>query len=70
MMATSNSLNDIERGRVIRQLLIDGMAVLHYHGASDFRGFVPFELKGYKRILKKRGATVVDTGNLISRRIA
>lgn len=70
MLATSKALSDLEKGLVVRELLLEGAAVLNYHRAVVVAGFVPFGMKGYKRVLKKRGAVVADTGSMMLRRIA
>lgn len=70
MLAWSNALSEIERGLVVRELVLQGSAVLNGHRAVVVAGFVPFELKGYKRVLKKRGSKVADSGNMMMRRIA
>lgn len=70
MLATVGGLTSTENGEVVRELLMAGLAILNYHGASRAAGFVPFELKGYKRVLQKRGAVIADSGNLLMRRLA
>lgn len=70
MMATDQSLNDLERGLVVRELILAGCALLAYHGATHAAGFVSFSLKGFKRALKRHGAAVAETGNMLTRRIA
>lgn len=69
-LATARHLSEVERGRVVRELAMSGMAVLLGHGASQVQMFIPFELRAYKRVLKKRGAVVLGQGNLLAKRIA
>lgn len=70
MLAWSESLSELERGLVVRELVMSGAAVLNGHRAIVVAGFVSFVLKGYKRVLKKRGSKVTDSGNMMMRRIA
>jgi hypothetical protein len=69
-LATLRRLSDVERGLVVRNLVLSGSAVLVGHGCQIADGFIPFELRSYKRVLKKRGAVVSGQGNLMARRIA
>lgn len=69
MLASSKGLSEPDKALVVRELVMEGAAVLNYHRAVVVAGFVPFELKGYKRVLKKRGAVVADTGSMMFRRI-
>lgn len=69
MLATAEGLSDLERGLVVRELDMAGAVVLNYHRAVIVAGFVPFGEKGYKRVLKKRGCVVAETGSMMLRRI-
>ena len=69
MLVVSDALSPFERGQVSRRLFIDGCAILYGHGATHVRGFLAFSSKSLKRVLKKRGAVVVESGNLMLRRI-
>lgn len=69
MMAVSKALKDSERAQVVRELFAAGMTCLHFHRCYMAAGFVPFELKSYKRWLKKRGSVVADSGNMIMWRL-
>jgi len=49
----------------VSMLLISGVETLKGNGAQIVSGIVPFEMKSYKRFLKKRGAVTAVTGNLM-----
>lgn len=69
-LATLVTLTERVRGHVVRELVLSGSAVLLGHGATQAQGFVPVELRAYKRVLLKRGAVVLGQGNMMARRIA
>lgn len=69
-LATAGHLSEIERGQVVRELAMTGMGILHHHGAQQVQMLIPFELRAYKRVLKRRGAVVLCQGNMLARRIA
>lgn len=61
--------NPVEKARLVRMLAYSGMATLR-EGGSQLADFViPFSERAYKKALKKRGATVIAQGNLMSRRL-
>ena len=61
--------NPREQARVVKKLLIGGLASLKAGGSQIAMGVVPFELRSYKRILKNRGAVVVNRGNIMAKRL-
>ena len=69
MLAIDPKLEGFERGRVVKALLDQGYATLAVGGAQFALGLIPFELKSYKRVLKKRAAVVVASGNLMAKRL-
>ncbi len=70
LLAIDESLSPHARGKAVRGLLVQGGATLKAHGAQMVFSVVPFELKSYKRILKKHfGAVVVGQGNMIIARL-
>lgn len=69
MLSTDPALERFERGRVVKALLDQGYATLTMGGAQIALGLIPFGLKSYKRVLKKRGAMVVTSGNLMAKRL-
>lgn len=69
-LSTARHLTEVERGKVVRELAMAGMAVLHGHGTQQVQMFISFELRAFKRVLKKRGAVVLGQGNLLVKRIA
>ena len=55
--------------RLIKALTHQGFLVLEKYGAQVAVCLVPFENKAFKRILKKRGGTIMKSGNMIGRRL-
>ncbi len=53
------------RGLVVWQLVVTGRETLKLEGAQLVSAMIPFELKSYKRLLKRRGATTALSGNLM-----
>jgi len=68
-MGLDDSLEGMQRARVTKLLLDTGYKLLHRSGSKAAMGFVPFDLKHYKRALKKRGGIVVSSGNFMLRRL-
>lgn len=67
LLAADDSLTHRERARVLKALVEQGMATLQLAGAQLATGMVPFENKAYKRLLKKRGAVVIASGNMLAK---
>ena len=53
------------RSLVVWQLIVTGKEVLRHEGAQLVSAVIPFELKSYKRLLKRRGAITALSGNLM-----
>ena len=53
------------RARVFKRLYAMATGILKDQGCQAGAGMVPFDLKSYKRILKKRGARVTGQGNMM-----
>ncbi len=69
-MGLDDSLSPHARGKTFRGLVMQGMATLKAHGTEAIFSVVPFELKSYKRVLKKHfGAVIVGQGNMIIARL-
>lgn len=69
MMATREDLDHRLRAVAVRDLLMQGLATLRQSGAQVAMGMVPFDLKAYKRMLKRRGAAVAFSGNTMVKRL-
>lgn len=70
LLAIDGSLSPHARGKAVRGLIMQGIATLKAHGAQMVLSVVPFELKSYKRVLKKHfNATVEGQGNMILARL-
>lgn len=65
MLAVKESLSHIERAQTVWRLLYAGANTLKRTGASMACGTIPFKLKAYKKLLKKRGCEVITSGNLL-----
>lgn len=69
-LAIDESLNPHARARAVKALIEQGRATLRAAGASASISLIPFELRSYKRALKKHfGAEVVNQGNVIMARL-
>lgn len=66
MLATVQNLPHRVRAVLIRDLLAAGSATLQKGGAQYAVGLVPFEMKTWKRLLKRRGWKVVSSGNQVA----
>lgn len=69
MLVLAPELTDIARARIVKQLASAGMTALKGFGSQLVMFSVPFELKGYKRALKKRGAVVTSSGNVLAKKL-
>ncbi len=69
LLAYDQELSDRNRAKVVKGLLEGGMGGLGMFGASAVMGSIPFEHKSYKAIVKKRGFVIVNSGNLIAKRL-
>lgn len=70
LLAIDKSLRPHARGRVVRALILQGIATLKQAGSNATMSIVPFELRSYKRILKKHfGAVVAGQGNVMIKRL-
>lgn len=67
LLAADDSLTHRERTIVIKALIEQGMATLKLAGVQLATGMIPFEHKAYKRLLKKRGAVVIASGNMLAK---
>ncbi len=57
------------RALTVKRLLLAGCASLKEGGAQMSMGMIPFEMKSYKKLLKKRGSIIVSNGNLMAKRL-
>lgn len=68
LLAVDPSLGPHARGRTVRALILRGLATLKHAGCSASLSQIPFELKAYKKLLKKHfGAAVIGQGNMVMR---
>lgn len=64
------SLGNHARAKVARALILQGMSTLKKGGAQVSISLIPFDLKSYKRLLKKHfGAEVMGQGNILMARL-
>ena len=58
------------RGRIVRALILQGIATLKADDTHVCVSMIPFELKAYKKLLKKHfGAEVIGQGNIVMTRL-
>jgi len=69
LLSVEQGLGPRGRAVLVKGLVYDGMAALKFSGSQAVACLINFEEKGFKRILKKRGAVVLTSGNLLIRRI-
>ena len=69
LLAADKGLSHRDRANTVKLLVTSGMETLRQGGSKLASGIVPFEERAYKRLLKKRGAVVVATGNLMMARL-
>lgn len=67
LLAAEDSLTHRERAMVVKALLEQGMVTLQRAGVQLATGLIPFDHKEYKRLLKKRGAVVIASGNMLAK---
>ena len=65
-LCIDKSLERLTRALVVNLLLDTGAAILKEYGAQFASGLIPFEMKWYKRWLKRhKNAETVASGNLV-----
>ena len=69
MLFIDEALDDLPRGRVTKAIVERGLLALLAFGAQAALGTVPHALPGYKRVLKRRGAVTLGSGNLMVKRL-
>ena len=69
MLNIDQSVGHKSRVLMVKELVLQANATLARGGASMVFGMIPFELKSYKKILKKHGAVVVASGNVLAKRL-
>lgn len=70
MLAVDQRLSGFARHAVVNDLLLTGLGVHMKNGATMVGGVIPFDMKGYKRVVKKRGGRVIASGNMLMMRSA
>lgn len=69
MFLTDPELSPQCRARVLKAVMEQGFLLLKKWGTQVIICLVPFENKALKRILKKRGFNVVQSGNFLGKRL-
>ena len=68
-LVVDEGLSHRERALVSKALGIQGYATLKMAGSQAASNLVNFKDKGFKRILKRRGARVMASGNMFLKRL-
>ncbi len=68
-MSFDQGLSHQTKARMLKAITHQGSLALKKHGAQMVACVVSFEDKAFKRILKKRGLSVMQSGNLLGRRL-
>lgn len=63
------NLDDMDRARVVRELLIQAWAVLRLAGCGAVIGTVPDDLATYARALERRGGVVINHARVMIKRL-
>lgn len=69
MLSVKPDVIPMEKAIVVKSLLIAATITLKKGGAQLASGMIPFEMKSYKKLLKKRGCVVIASGNLMVKRL-
>lgn len=69
LMAADYHLSQRDRAKVLKLLVETGEETLRQGGSQLVSGVVSFKNPGFKRLLKKRGAVVATSGNLMVARL-
>lgn len=64
-----DNLSQLDRARVTKALLLNGLQSLKNMGSQVVTGMVPHQEKTYKKMIKNRGGIVVSTGNLMGMKV-
>ena len=68
-LAIDPALEPVLRARVFKQLTNAAMQTLKLQGGQVVIFMVPFEMRAYKRLMKKHGCVVVASGNALAKRL-
>ena len=69
LLSVHKDMGPRKRASIVQGLVYDAMAALKVSGSQAVACLINLESKSFKRILKKRGAVVLASGNLLIRRI-
>lgn len=69
MLAVDEDLAPRLRAVLVKELILSAMAGLKISGCQAISALINFDMKPFKRFLKKRGAVVLTSGNLMIRRV-
>ena len=69
LLAVDPELTHRQRAETVKTLLTTGIETLNKGGSKIAMSMVSFKQKSFKKLLKKRGAVVVSSGNMLAIRI-
>ena len=69
MLSVKPDVTPIERAIIVKSLIIAATITLKKGRAQLASGLIPFDMKSYKKILKKRGCVVIASGNLMAKKL-
>jgi len=69
MLGIDPSIPKPLRAAVVFHIITFGCLTLYEYGAQAVSGMIPFSMPGYKKFAKKHGAVVIDSGNIVLRRV-
>lgn len=70
LLVVAAELDHAARARVVKRLIGAGMRALHAFGAQVAMGTVPFELKSYAKVVRRRGGVIAFSGHAFCKRLS
>ena len=68
-LALVPDLPDRTKAKAVKAMVMRGLGMLTRHGAAFASFMVPFEMKSYARVLKRRGGVPIYRGNAFIKRL-
>lgn len=69
LLAYDQSLGHVMQAKVVKALVENAVGAAGMFGAGALMGSIPFEMKSYKRVVKRRGGVMVSSGNIFAKRL-
>ena len=69
LLSVKQDLDHTMKSLIVKSLLLCGSSTLKQAGANMAAGVIPFEMKSWKKLLKRRGCVSIGVGNVMARRL-